>query len=95
MKNILLIILTFITLVSCENIKENEYKISASVIGEDLDGKQVFLKKIGANNQPESIDSITISDKKFSFNGLAEVPELHYIFIEEVQNRRSYKCYSL
>ncbi|NAS30614.1 redoxin domain-containing protein [Flavobacteriaceae bacterium R38] len=86
MKNISLILLAFMALVSCETTKENEYKISASIEGSELEGKKVFLKKVGPNNQPVSIDSTEVLNGKFSFKGIAEVPELHYVFIDEIQN---------
>ena len=85
MKRVLIILLSVITLVSCNSRKENEYLLSATMIGNDIEGKDVILKRIGANNQPEDVDTTQIINGKFSFTGFSEVPELHYLFFDGVQ----------
>ncbi len=82
MKQITMLFLGLLVLASCEQRKENEYLIKAS-ISEELNGRNVVLRKV-ENNQYVEVDTSEISNGKFNFKGFSEVPELHYLFIDEI-----------
>ncbi|NER13407.1 redoxin domain-containing protein [Leptobacterium flavescens] len=84
MKRLGLVLVILSILIGCQSEKGNEFKISASFEGVE-NGNKVFLKKIGANNQPEDIDTTEVNNGKFAFSGVSEAPELHYIFVEGVR----------
>lgn len=69
---------------SCNQSKDG-YTINGSLRGDLEDGTQVFLKTIGEGNQPIEVDTTTISQGKFEFSGVAEKPELYYIFVDKAQ----------
>ena len=82
MKRIILLLLGLIVLASCEQRKENEYRIQASV-SKELNGRNVVLRKVERNQYVE-VDTSKITNGKFSFKGFSEFPELHYLFIDEI-----------
>lgn len=84
MRNSLLLLFAIITLIGC-NSSSDSFTINGSLRGELEDGTQVFLKKIGEGNQPVEVDTTTINEGKFTFNGVSEKPELHYIFVDKAQ----------
>ena len=47
---------------------------------------QVFLEKVGGNNQPVDIGTVKIESGKFVFTGTANIPEMHYIFVDKLQS---------
>lgn len=84
MKKICLCLVAAIAFIGC-NQKPEGFTINGTLNGELENGTQVFLKKIGANNQPVSIDTTTVTDGKFSFTGgLLSEPEMHYIFVDKL-----------
>lgn len=84
MKRILLVFLIGLALVSC-NQKPEGYVISGEFTGEVADGTSVFLKVIEANNQAKAIDTATVNGGKFEFTGVADLPEMHYIFLDQTR----------
>ncbi len=83
MKNLLLAGIVLIFIVAC-NSKPDGYTIEANLTGEVEDGTKVFLRKVGEMNQPVDVDSTTITEGKFVFKGVANLPEMHYIFLDKV-----------
>src|SRR6056297_2086733 len=84
MRNSLLLLLGLILIYSC-NQSSDGYTINGSLRGGLEDGTQVFLKKIGDNNQPIEVDTTTVIEGDFEFTGASEKPELHYIFVDKAQ----------
>lgn len=84
MRKVILLLVFGISITACTS-KPEGYKISATLTGEIENGTQVYLKKIGDNNQPVDLDTTTVENKKFSFSGPIEIPELYYIFIDKGQ----------
>lgn len=83
MKNSIVILLAAFFVFSCNTAPEG-FTLNGTLRGELEDGTQVFLKKIGENNQPVEVDTATTTNGAFSFTGISETPELHYIFVEEL-----------
>jgi thiol-disulfide isomerase/thioredoxin len=81
MKNTLLILLTIIMLVSCDQktLINNEYHIQGTLTG-DYSGK-VFLYKREAGNWLK-LDSTLPEQGMFHFNGNVTLPEMYYIRLE-------------
>ncbi|TLF45001.1 TlpA disulfide reductase family protein [Maribacter aurantiacus] len=84
MRSLLLFSLCAMAMSSCNQAKDG-YTINGSLRGDLEDGTQVFLKTIGEGNQPIEVDTTTISQGKFEFSGVAEKPELYYIFVDKAQ----------
>ena len=84
MKKIFLSISLIIVIISC-NSKPEGFEISGDVRGELENGTQVFLKKLGPNNQPVAVDTTTLENGKFLFAGTQDSPEMHYIFVDKLQ----------
>lgn len=84
MRNILLLLFASITIISC-NSSSDSFTLNGSLRGDLEDGTQVFLKKIGENNQPVEVDTTKINQGKFTFKGVSNTPELHYIFVDKAQ----------
>ncbi len=84
MKKILLSLSVLIAVVAC-NQKPEGYTITGNLRGELENGTKVFLRKQGENNQPVEVDTTTIENGKFVFTGAIDLPELHYIFVDEIQ----------
>ncbi|TVZ14388.1 TlpA disulfide reductase family protein [Maribacter sp. MAR_2009_72] len=83
MKNNIVILLAIGLLFSCNSNPEG-FTLNGNLRGELKDGTSVFLKKIGDNNQPVEVDTATTTNGEFTFTGVANTPELHYIFVEQV-----------
>ncbi|WP_281540313.1 TlpA disulfide reductase family protein [Maribacter aestuarii] len=82
MKNCLLIVGITLLMFGC-NQEPDGYIIEGSLRGEFEEGTNVFLKKIGDDNQPVEVDTAKISEGQFQFKGVSNAPELHYIFVDE------------
>lgn len=80
MKKILLVLSLIIAVVAC-NQKPEGFVIEGTITGELENGTKVYLKKLGDNNQPLEIDTTAVTDGKFVFEGIAGIPEAHFIFI--------------
>ncbi|KKN11286.1 hypothetical protein LCGC14_1028080 [marine sediment metagenome] len=66
------------------NQKPEGFTINGNLRGEVENGTQIFLRTIGENNQPVDIDTAKVENGKFKFTGVAETPELNYIFIDKL-----------
>ena len=82
MKKIILSLVIIISIAAC-NQKSEDYIINGNLTGEVENGTKVFLKKIDKNNQPVDVDTTTVENGKFVFKGVANIPELHYIFLDK------------
>lgn len=82
MKNSLLLIGIALVMFSC-NQEPDGFTINGTLRGELDEGTNVFLKKIGDDNQPIEVDTAKISEGQFQFKGVSNAPELHYIFVDE------------
>jgi len=83
MKKLLFTILAASILFSCSS-ETKGYIIKGTVTGENIEGTKVYLRKANALNQMMLVDTVTIADGTFSFQGDSiQAPELHYIFIDE------------
>jgi peroxiredoxin len=77
MKNVFFLIFMSVIVLSCSDNKA--YKISGTI--EDLDGKQVFLKKI-EDGRPVDVDTVTIENNGFSFEGSVDQADIYFLFFE-------------
>ncbi len=84
MKRIIIPILMAFVIAAC-NQKPEGYIIDGELRGDIENGTQVFLRKQGENNQPINVDTTTVENGKFVFTGVAEIPEMHYIFVDKSQ----------
>lgn len=84
MKKIVLPLLLLALVFGC-NSKPEGYEISGELRGDVENGTQVFLKKVGPNNQPVEVDTTTVENGTFLFAGVQPLPEMHFIFIDQLQ----------
>ena len=70
-----------ILLLACNSSPEG-FAIEGTLTGEVENGTQVYLKKTDGTNQLVEVDTVAIENSSFVFNGAADAPELHYLFIE-------------
>ncbi len=84
MKKIIYTIGVLGILASC-NSKPEGYVVNGSLRGEVENGTAVYLKALGENNQPVDVDTTTVENGKFIFTGTADIPEMHYLFIDKVR----------
>ena len=84
MNKILLILGIIATLISC-NKSSKDFTLNGNISGELENGTRVFLKKVGEQNQPMDIDTTTIENGKFTFTGMTDQPEIHYVFIDKIR----------
>ncbi len=82
MKKIVLSICILTWLIACDQ-KPEGYNIEGNLTGEVENGTKVFLRGVGDNNQLVDIDTAYVESGKFSFTGAAEIPEMHYIFVDK------------
>ncbi|MGP1993956.1 redoxin domain-containing protein [Zobellia laminariae] len=83
MKKVVLSICILIGLVAC-NQKPEGYNFKGNITGEVENGTKVFLKVMGENGQPVDIDTTTIENGTFAFTGKADMPEMHYVFVDKL-----------
>lgn len=75
------LILFTLFLYSCSN---SSFTINGTV---DLEnGKEVYLVGLDENNQPQPLDTLTVTEGVFSYEGVRDIPEMHYIFFEGVRD---------
>src|SRR5690606_30962606 len=84
MKKFLLSLSIILGLVAC-NGKPVGYVLNGTISGNVENGTQVFIRKINESNQPYDIDTTTVENGKFSISGLADSPDLIYLFIDKIQ----------
>ncbi len=81
MKNLVAITLITLILASCSS-KPEGFVINAKISGELENGTKVFLKTTDSLNQLVDVDTTTVENGLFTFNGNQQQPKLHYIFLE-------------
>lgn len=69
------------SIVSCSN---PSFILNGSIDLED--GKEVYLVGLSDDNQPQPLDTLTVEAGVFSYEGVMEIPEMHYIFFEGVRD---------
>ncbi|MFY7811888.1 MAG: DUF4369 domain-containing protein [Flavobacterium sp.] len=91
MKNKILVALSLVFLVACNNLKENEFLVSGS-IKDFKDGTKVYLEKQGdATNPFEKLDTAVIKDGKFEFKSEFKEPGFYFIgFDQDVMGKISF-----
>ena len=83
MKRIVFVICGLIGLMAC-NQKPEGYTLEGNITGEVENGTNVFLRQIGDNGQPVDIDTTTVENGKFIFTGQADIPEMHFVFVDNL-----------
>lgn len=81
MRNTLFILVALVLFASC-NSKPEGYTINGTLTGEIADGVAVYLKKSGVNNQLIEVDTAKTENGMFVFSGIKDMPEMHYILID-------------
>ena len=84
MKRLLAITFGVLFLASCDSEHEG-YVISGSIKGEPENGTMVFLKTTDSINQLVDVDTATVQNGLFSFNGSQDEPKMHYLFVDKVR----------
>jgi peroxiredoxin len=85
MKQLGLFLILFGALSGCTNSKPGGYTIDGTLTGDLENGTAVYLKRANEQNQPVDVDTATIDNGHFKFSGVSELPELHYLFIDETR----------
>ncbi len=83
MKKYICEIAVILLLASCNSGAEG-FSLNGELSGEVNNGTLVFLKKANENNQPVDVDTTTVENGSFIFNGTAAGPEIHYIFVDKL-----------
>ncbi|WP_340198529.1 redoxin domain-containing protein [Ascidiimonas sp. W6] len=89
MKKIGILFVALTAMISCDRLKENEYRLTVEIEGVE-DGKKVYIKKSDEQNLPVTLDSTEVKDGKFVISGFSASPELHYVFIDGVKGNLGY-----
>ena len=72
-----------IILNACQGVEKNTFKLNGTT---NLpEGKKIFRIQANANNQPSTIDTATVANGKFSFNGNVEQIDVNFLFVEGEQ----------
>jgi peroxiredoxin len=80
MKSLFLPLFLSLVVWSCNKTTDG-YLIEGSIEGENIEGTELTLRKYADNNRMITVDSATVTQGKFTFNGGPSAsPELHYIF---------------
>ncbi len=64
------------------NSKPEGFTIAGNLEGEIADGTPVYLRKSDTKNQLVTVDTTEVISGAFSFTGMQESPEIHYIMVE-------------
>ena len=91
MKKVVLVLLVAIAAVACKN---STYTISGTVDQKDLIGKTVYIRE-RINREWKTLDSTTISDRKFSFKGTIDTAKIAYIVYQSPKNKRVRQAFVL
>ena len=84
MKNFLFASLFLALLASCGQGADG-FTINGELRGEVENDTYVFLKKANEQGRPIDVDTAIVENNKFVLAGDATAPELHYIFIDQLQ----------
>jgi len=82
MRNTFFILVTLVLFASC-NSKPEGYTINGTITDEIADGVEVYLKRSGVKNQLIGVDTAKTENSMFTFSGIQDVPEMHYILIDK------------
>ncbi|WP_461532761.1 redoxin domain-containing protein [Sinomicrobium sp.] len=85
MKKLGVLLLIAFAVIACDQQSKDNYTITVKADGLE-DGKQVFLKKTDENGQPIDVDTTEVMNGAFTFTGKAEIPELHFLIIDQIGN---------
>lgn len=83
MKKNLLLLVGIATILSCNSTPEG-FTFNGELTGDIAEGTNVYLKRISDRNQPIEVDTTTVTNGTFQFTGVADTPELHYIFVDKL-----------
>lgn len=83
MKKLLFLCMAAVVLLSCTNNKE--YTINGTVVDPAYEGKNVYVQSLG-DNQMNTLDTLVITDGKFSMKGVADSTFLRFFLIDESVN---------
>ena len=84
MKNILLLLLTGLIIISCDSTTENTMLVSGNVKG--LKKGTIYLQKI-QDTTLVTVDSVQMSgDSNFSLTTELESPEIYYLYLDKADN---------
>ena len=84
MKKVVLVFSIVLAVLAC-NQKPEGYVIEGNITGELENGTKVYLRRNGDNNQPVDVDTTAVENGKFVFEGKTDIPELHFLFIDQLQ----------
>ncbi len=84
MKKIVVALCALAAVASC-NDNPNGFIVEGTIRGDLENGTKIFLKKTDEKNQPIDVDTTTVEEGKFLFQGESDIPELHYIFIDKIR----------
>ncbi len=83
MKKIALIITSAVTILSCNNLKDNEFVISGTANGIE-NGKKVFLE-VQTETGSTAKDTAVVTDGKFELRGISEELDLGFVRFDNEQ----------
>ena len=83
MKKIALIIASAVTILSCNNLKDNEFVISGTANGIE-NGKKVFLE-VQTETGSTAKDTAVVTDGKFELRGISEELDLGFVRFDNEQ----------
>lgn len=83
MKKIVILFSIVLAMVAC-NQKPEGYVLTGNITGELENGTKVYLKKQGDNNRPVDVDTTAVENGKFVFEGKIDIPELHFVAIDQM-----------
>jgi peroxiredoxin len=81
MRKIFAALLIAAVIMSCSQSPEG-YQIQGTLTGDLEIGIQAFLRKRNEEGRFINLDTTIVVDGKFSFSGIQEEPEIHYIFFD-------------
>ncbi|MEB8328988.1 TlpA disulfide reductase family protein [Flavobacteriaceae bacterium KMM 6897] len=84
MRKIIVSLCAFSAIVACNNNPEG-FNLDGTVTGELENGTKVYLKMANPQNQLVDVDTTTVENGKFTFSGSADVPEIHYVYIDQLR----------
>ncbi|WP_335337888.1 TlpA disulfide reductase family protein [Sediminicola sp. YIK13] len=84
MKKIIVSLCALAAVVACSTNPEG-FSLDGTVNGELENGTKVYLKTANAENQLVDVDTTTVENGKFKFSGPADLPEIHYVYIDQLR----------
>ncbi|MET6990701.1 TlpA disulfide reductase family protein [Sediminicola arcticus] len=84
MKKILVSVCALTAVIACNN-KPDGFSLDGTVNGKLENGTKVYLKVANAENQLVDVDTTIIENGKFNFSGPAGLPEIHYIYVDQLR----------